>query len=181
MKKATLPLLLEQGPHVSTRQISQAAGVAEGTIFRVYPTKQDLINDVILDAISPNDVMEKISHLPPDQKLVDRVENILALITEWVTFSHRFMPMMQFPHPGKPKKECSGRGPHEGRHLMVAAIAESLIPYVDDIRVSPRVAATAVMSTAFAHSHASLVDAPASTAAEMAHVLLYGIASLERP
>ncbi|HBX79727.1 MAG TPA: TetR/AcrR family transcriptional regulator, partial [Propionibacteriaceae bacterium] len=33
---ATRPLLAEFGPDVSTRRIAEAAGVAEGTIFRVF-------------------------------------------------------------------------------------------------------------------------------------------------
>jgi len=38
--EATIPLLIEHGTAVSTRQIAQAAGVAEGTIFRVFRTRR---------------------------------------------------------------------------------------------------------------------------------------------
>ncbi len=40
---ATIPLLREHGLDVSTRQIAQAAGVAEGTIFGVFPDKNSLV------------------------------------------------------------------------------------------------------------------------------------------
>ncbi|HEV7760274.1 MAG TPA: helix-turn-helix domain-containing protein, partial [Acidimicrobiales bacterium] len=40
---AALPLLLERGLAVTTRQIAEAAGVAEGTIFGVFPDKASLI------------------------------------------------------------------------------------------------------------------------------------------
>ena len=39
---ATLPLLLEHGELVTTRQIAEAAGIAEGTIFRVFADKDEL-------------------------------------------------------------------------------------------------------------------------------------------
>ena len=38
---AALPLLLEHGEMVKTRDIAAAAGIAEGTIFRVFATKDD--------------------------------------------------------------------------------------------------------------------------------------------
>src|SRR5436305_13947527 len=48
---AALPLLMEQGVGVTTRQIADAAGIAEGTIFRVFPDKEAVIQAVIDAAI----------------------------------------------------------------------------------------------------------------------------------
>ena len=39
---ATMPLL-RQGAAVSTKEIAKAAGIAEGTIFRVFALKDDLM------------------------------------------------------------------------------------------------------------------------------------------
>ena len=44
---ATLPLLLEHGEMATTRQIAEAAGVAEGTIFRAFADKDELIAAVV--------------------------------------------------------------------------------------------------------------------------------------
>jgi AcrR family transcriptional regulator len=41
--RSTIPLLLEHGGTVSTSQIAAAAGIAEGTVFRAFKDKQDLL------------------------------------------------------------------------------------------------------------------------------------------
>jgi len=50
---ATLPLLRRHGANVTTRQIAEAAGVAEGTIFGVFPDKNSLIVATLLSQFDP--------------------------------------------------------------------------------------------------------------------------------
>lgn len=48
--QAALKLFTERGFHgTSTAQISKEAGVATGTLFNYFPTKEDLINGLYLD------------------------------------------------------------------------------------------------------------------------------------
>lgn len=47
--RAALELFAENGPAVPTAKIAAAAGVANGTLFNYFPTKQSLIDSLYLD------------------------------------------------------------------------------------------------------------------------------------
>src|SRR4051794_6414845 len=49
---AVIPLLVEKGD-VTTKEIARAAGIAEGTIFRVFPDKAALLFAAAQEAINP--------------------------------------------------------------------------------------------------------------------------------
>lgn len=57
---ATIPLLVEHGIGVTTRQIADAAGVAEGTLFRVFDDKRALTVAAVARALDPLPVVAAI-------------------------------------------------------------------------------------------------------------------------
>jgi AcrR family transcriptional regulator len=61
---AALPLLLEHGDRVTSRQIAEAAGIAEGTIFRVFADKDEIIAGVVEAALDPQPLESALDEIP---------------------------------------------------------------------------------------------------------------------
>src|SRR3954462_15068411 len=102
---ATLPLVLEHGTEVSTRLIAEAAGVAEGTIFRVFPSKDDLIDAVVASAFDPSALVDSLGRVdrtaPPAARLAGAVELLQARLHRTASLMSAFathrLPMDRHP------------------------------------------------------------------------------------
>jgi len=78
---ATVPLLREHGAAVSTRQIAQAAGVAEGTIFGVFPDKTSLVDAAIVSALDPAPTLASLEWLTNVPDLHTRLGMAVSVLT----------------------------------------------------------------------------------------------------
>jgi AcrR family transcriptional regulator len=137
---ATIPLLRAHGTTVSTRQIAEAAGVAEGTIFRVFPDKSSLIRAAVLSAFDPEPTLRALLECEPTGPLRDRLKAIAGVLSDRVADIHVLIGLM---------RTTSGMtDPHEFREQLVnsavlvrEAIAERLAGDTRELRRSPTVVA----------------------------------------
>lgn len=70
---AALPLVVEHGAAVTTAQVARAAGIGEGTIFRVFADKDALLTACMAEALRRDDTLAHVRAIDLDQPLADRL------------------------------------------------------------------------------------------------------------
>lgn len=167
--RCTIPLLQEHGRGVTTARIAIAAGVAEGTLYRVFPDKESLIEAAVaahLDAAPLYDELDAIDRSGTLEAKVVAVAEILQGRFRSVVV---MMTAMQSRTP--PKR---GHGV-EGRPPFLDLVAELLAPDVERLSVTPLRAAQLIRLLAFSASHPGMSDGESFTSAEIADLVLHGI------
>src|SRR3954469_17045084 len=71
--RSTLPLLIEHGGTVSTSQIAAAAGIAEGTVFRAFKDKQELLLACMEAGMNSEEEVARIAAIGHDGPLQERL------------------------------------------------------------------------------------------------------------
>lgn len=86
--EAALALLEEEGPELTTRMVAEAAGVAEGTIFRVFPTLQDLLAATYVEYLSADRLAEKLGAVQPGDDLEQATAAALVALADYIESVH---------------------------------------------------------------------------------------------
>jgi AcrR family transcriptional regulator len=185
--RALVPLLIERGGEVSTREIAQAAEIAEGTIFRVFPDKRSLMLAAAEEAINPadgqaafDDAMAGLTGLRDKvvvstQRVLDRMRMTMSVMMAvrahlmWDEESRKADPVKK--HFGPPQFVLDAQAE---LHRRLTGIFEA---HRDELAVEPEVAAIALRSLIFGASRPELGLAPALSAEQIADLLLSGVAT----
>jgi AcrR family transcriptional regulator len=79
---AAIQVIAEQGVGAPTAKIAQLAGVAEGTLFTYFNTKDELLNQIYLDL--KTELREAVSAgYPKDEILKNRVRHTWQAYVDW--------------------------------------------------------------------------------------------------
>jgi AcrR family transcriptional regulator len=163
---AAAPLVLEHGADVTTRQVADAVGIAEGTLFRAFADKQELLQAVIDAALDPGPLEEALGAIDPGLPLLDLVAAAADVVQQRVTRLSRLITRVgPHVHGGRPRPMAQS-----------AALARLLEPHRDQLAAGPEVSARRLQAVTFALSHPLLADEPAPPR-EIAAVFLHGMAA----
>jgi AcrR family transcriptional regulator len=185
--RALVPLLAERAGDVSTREIARAAGIAEGTIFRVFADKRTLMLAAAQEAINPSDgqaafdeamagadtLREKV--VVATQRVLDRQRMAMSVMMAvrahlmWDEESRKADPVKK--HFGPPQFILDAQAE---LHRRLTGIFDA---HRDELAVEPDVAAVALRSLIFGAHRPELGMAPALSAEQIADLLLSGVAT----
>ena len=172
---ATEPLLEEFGREVSTRQIAEAASVAEGTIFRVFTTKEALI-DAVLEEVF--DVQQACDELHRIDLALDLEVRLVAATRVLQTRLRKVFALFHSLRLGPRPDQHDFRARQKiDNERLNAEVARLLQPDRDRLRVPPDEAANALRAVTFALTHPIVGNGRNSRPEQIVNLVLHGIAT----
>jgi len=165
---ATIPLVLANGAAVTSKQIAEAAGVAEGTIFRAFGDKDSVIRAAVDKYLDPTPMREGLAAIDAGLPLEEKIRLMLRLIQE--RFSGVFQLMSAIGATERPAP------PHGQRLEYASIIARALRPDLDRLNCPPERVAHLLRLIAFSSSVAPLNESHPFSEDELVDFVLYGVA-----
>lgn len=194
------------GRQVTTREIADAAGIAEGTIFRVFESKDAVIEAVVAHVMDVADTVTALRHIDLAQPLEMRVtrgaviiQERLASVFEIMVALHRRRPDSEdsgdsgahdsggrrggghggLGHPrGRPNAHAHSQR-HDQHDAVLSALAAVIAPDAPNLSCSPRRAAHLLWLLTLGGSNPMMASSEPLTVADIIDVLLHGITQSE--
>lgn len=161
-----MPLIVAHGRDVTTRQIAEASGVAEGTLFRVFDDKDAIIDAAVEEFLDPEPFREALRRIDPSLPL----EMKLRLVLD--RFQDRFSGIFGvFASLGTKPRPPAAPNIDE----IVAIFEHLLAPELDALRVPVADVFAYVRLVAFASALPHFAPTVGLDTQTLAHLIACGI------
>lgn len=166
----TIPLLQDHGRGINTRLIAEAAGVAEGTIFRAFGSLDDLIDAAIAQVLDPAPFLADVAMIDRDRPLREVLVELVELMQERLGRVFRFAASLGIARP-----PGSDEAMRSGRLRVRTAMVEAIDGHADLVRVTPEELIRLLHALVFAGAHPHLAEGPAMSAQRVVDTVLDGV------
>ncbi|MEV8371607.1 helix-turn-helix domain-containing protein [Kribbella sp. NPDC056861] len=175
--RATLPLLEEFGAAVSTRQIAEAAGVAEGTIFRAFGSKDALIDAAFKTAFEVDPLIEALGRIDRSLPLRERMTEAVDVAQTRLRGVFKLFVAMRMARPPadwKSDPDEEARRKLDGERAD-EAFAEVFRADAGQLRYPPEEVCQLLRLITFAATHPMISDGRTMTAEAIVDFALDGV------
>jgi AcrR family transcriptional regulator len=169
---ATVPLVRQRGVEVTTRQIAEAAGIAEGTIFRVFPDKDSLVRAAVAEAFDPEASLRELAAIDRGLPLRPRLTVAVSVLQRRLSEVFGLLDALGWTGPPERAKQAPPTGVD---NAFRAAIADLVGPDAAALRVPAAELAHVLRLLVFAGTHPMIADGRPLDAQQIVSVLLDGL------
>lgn len=164
---ATVPLLMEHGASVTSRQIADAAGVAEGTIFRAFGDKDAILKAAVDRFLDPERLRNALRSIDPEDPLERKIHD---LVFHMRTYFTGILGVMAAVGMGAPPDRP------QAHNRFLDLVERLLVSDAELLRVDPAVVAHTVRLLAFAASIEPINREYQFTTEQLTDLIVHGIA-----
>lgn len=162
---------------MTTAQIAEAAGIAEGTLFRVFASKADIIAAVIAAALDTAPLVAWVESHRADTLAAEARAILVDLQRNYREVSAMFAALFTLGQEGQDaaKPPAHDHAKASADHLRLRdAVAGALARHGDELRLPPAKAASLLLGLVTISSHGLVSDGSLTDPDELVDLFLHG-------
>jgi AcrR family transcriptional regulator len=173
---AARPLVMRHGSAVTTRQIAEAAGIAEGTIFRVFPDKESVVQAVVAEVFDPAPTLRELAAVDRGLPLRQRLVATVAVLQNRLSQVFGLLDALGWIRPPEPDEAGSRPQPPAGiNDAFRAATVDIVGRDAPALRVPAAELAHVLRLLVFSGTHPMISDGRPLTPEQIVTILLDGL------
>jgi AcrR family transcriptional regulator len=168
-------MISELGADVTTKQIAAAAGIAEGTIFRVFPDKDALIRAAVEEVFDPVPTLAALAGIDRTLPLRERLIAVVDVLRDRMSRLWSILGALRMF--GSPEQHAGHRHlpASMSNEMTTAAVLDVLDSAAGELRYDPAAVARFLRIFVFAGTHPRITDGHPLATEEVVDILLDGV------